>query len=96
MSKRIGCGLCGRAVVAKGLCATHYQSQRRREQGVRPRENFGDEAKFRLSPTVAMLVEALALREGITVSEWHRRAVEERCNRMVPGGEWRGPLPKDG
>jgi deoxycytidylate deaminase len=89
------CSECARPVVAKGLCATHYQRAHRRAKGAQeaPSKPGGASVTVgvRLRPAKLALVRVMAEREEVDASEWLRRAVDERLNAQMPGGAWVGP-----
>jgi predicted HicB family RNase H-like nuclease len=72
------CSECGKPWVAKGLCPTHYQNQRRRALGAKPRPG-GKMVKrtFRIPKAFKRVAAHLAKEEGLSLSEWVRQAVEQ-------------------
>jgi hypothetical protein len=89
------CKKCGEAYLggkggAKGLCARCYQRERRgtpqieglhKQAGV---VKHGVISALRMPAALAKKVEQLAGREGVAVSQWIRRAIEEAVRRGSP------------
>jgi hypothetical protein len=68
---------CGKEASAKGLCATCYQRQRRRKQGIKPAKNLNVKATVvvRLPKLTLAKVRHAAELRGITVSDIVRAAI---------------------
>lgn len=79
------CPDCGRErrIVARGLCLACYQRQRRRALGMpaKLRLDAPVTISFNLPQATLDRVRRLSEREGVTQSEWLRRAVAERAER---------------
>lgn len=71
---------CTRQVRALGLCATHYQAQRRTQLGgARPTRRAeledSESISLRVPSEWVRLVEFAAQAQGVTVSHWVREAI---------------------
>jgi hypothetical protein len=69
---------CGRPVIARGLCPTCYQRERRREQGARPALVLGDSELLRVKVPGELLekVRRAADAAGLSIAAWVRRVIE--------------------
>lgn len=70
---------CARPVRARGLCASHYEARRRNVELGPTRAPRGTvRVEARLTDDEAASAKARADGDGVTLSEWIRRAVTER------------------
>lgn len=82
---------CREAPVARGLCGTHYHAARRggtlaESPRVLAEPGEGHQVAFRVRRSTVEAVRTLAQMEGISPSEWYRRAVEAALERETHGG----------
>lgn len=89
MSACVSCG--AQRAVARGHCGTCYQRERRAGTlAESPRTlaepGEGHQVVFRLRRSTVEAVRTLAQTAGLSPSEWHRQAVEEKLARET-GGE---------
>lgn len=78
---------CGRPVFAVGLCAGHYQRQRKGQPMVPlgTAKGDGDRVAFAAPKHLREEAMAAALAEGISEGEWWRRAGAEKLERKKHG-----------
>lgn len=84
MTTANACLHCDRPVTARGLCARHYQQQRRTGSPVAAERIEADGAVLvRLDKQLDAAVRACAEHQGVTLSNWLREAARERAIRQA-------------
>lgn len=85
MSAPVGCSECGAAVLAKGLCARHYQQRRRGRLGKVQEPEESERLDVRVPVSMRAEIERAAARAGVDLSTWTRRAIRAELMKKEEG-----------